>query len=1017
MFEQDKMTSPTAAPSAVTGNLWYPACAWLSKHETLSAALVLALVLHLCFFPFIWGNKTLLGSARGAVPSIMPDGAWYGPAEGPAIYRGNDPAASAWVLEPWAALVHHQYFSEKTVPLWNPYQSYGTPLAANMQSQPFYPLFILFALHPGPRTYNAFILCRFLIAGLCAYLYLRLFVPFAPSIAGGIACMLSGYYILFFNMPELSVDTLVPAVFLVNERLLREQSGRNVLLSVSVVFLSIVGGMPESTLLVLAFGYTYFLFRLLSDPAIRVAAGKHLRYFACTNVAGFALAAFLLAPFVEFMRNSFDAHQPAFVYGKLWGVRYDHFGLSIFTYVVPGLFGPTWKTLAPDLGGYNALRGFVGIVPLLFGIVAIGGLLRARERGYRADRALTMFFWASAFVILLKRYGAPVINWIGYLPLCRLVWFPKYDEPLLAFAASVLCAFGMAQVLTQRAGRRRLVVSVSIAFLVLAAALAFSLPAVLAARVRADKFYLSLAGAAGLLFLATLVLLGPSRPGSQTAKHRWRLPAALLAILVAETAGNYIFPVYYVLTRSASLDANPYRGAPYIDYLKSAIAGGERAFGRDGLLHPDWAGGFQIADIRGLDAMYVRKYLRFVRFFLRDDPPTPHGDLVSRFTGMNWYAFDSPLKQRLLQLSSVKYLLSLEPYSPDSPLVREIFQQNRDRLIPGRENLVEIRAFTIVGETKGVLYEHPPYERLAFRVQITPATRQFSFSVAMDPAVYDGSNPICGDGVEFRLEIRDSHGQIAPLYSRYIDPKHNLAERKWISESVDLSRYMGQAVDLLFTTTPGPAGNTCMDWAGWGDPHFDGETHSPPGFILVYDHKVKIYEYRDVLPRAALFSDVELVPAEEAALDRLVSPSLNIFQTAVVSSPDLDAVDLAAVREIDGLPHTRVRAAKIVSYGSQEVTIDAATERPALLVLNDSAYPGWKVYVDGRPSKWFRANYLFRGVLLKPGRHIVRFAYQPASFAAGSAISGIALLGLIGFVVWQKKERVRPAGKAQQIAG
>src|SRR5208282_4441923 len=118
--------------------------------------------------------------------------------------------------------------------LWNPYVSYGTPLAANMQSQPFNPLFVLFALHPGPRTYNFFILARFLLTGLGTYLYLRLFLPFVPSIAGGIACMLSGYYILFYNMPHLSVEMLIPALFLATERLLRRQSTRNVMLSVSV---------------------------------------------------------------------------------------------------------------------------------------------------------------------------------------------------------------------------------------------------------------------------------------------------------------------------------------------------------------------------------------------------------------------------------------------------------------------------------------------------------------------------------------------------------------------------------------------------------------------------------------------------------------------------------------------------------------------------------------------------------------------------------------------------------------
>ena len=98
-----------------------------------------------------------------------------------------------------------------------------------MQSQPFNPFFVLFSLDPGPRTYNVFILARFFLIGICTYLYLRLFLPFVPAIGGGIACMLSGYYILFFDMPHLSVEMLVPAMFLATERLLREQSAGNVI--------------------------------------------------------------------------------------------------------------------------------------------------------------------------------------------------------------------------------------------------------------------------------------------------------------------------------------------------------------------------------------------------------------------------------------------------------------------------------------------------------------------------------------------------------------------------------------------------------------------------------------------------------------------------------------------------------------------------------------------------------------------------------------------------------------------
>jgi hypothetical protein len=46
------------------------------------------------------------------------------------------------------------------------------------------------------------------------------------------------------------------------------------------------------------------------------------------------------------------------------------------------------------------------------------------------------------------------------------------------------------------------------------------------------------------------------------------------------------------------------------------------------------------------------------------------------------------------------------------------------------------------------------------------------------------------------------------------------------------------------------------------------------------------------------------------------------------------------------------------------------------------------------PTKWTNANYAFRAVLLAPGKHIVRFRYQPKSFRWGAAIS-LAMLGLL----------------------
>src|SRR5205823_10634554 len=123
--------------------------------ETAQAGFWLFFVLNLCFFPCIWGKKTMLESARDA-PSILFQGSWAGDAKPSVSLRVLDPGAPAWQNEAWLKLIRRQYFSERILPLWNANQGYGQPLAANMLSQAFDPLTILLLLHVTPKTYNWF---------------------------------------------------------------------------------------------------------------------------------------------------------------------------------------------------------------------------------------------------------------------------------------------------------------------------------------------------------------------------------------------------------------------------------------------------------------------------------------------------------------------------------------------------------------------------------------------------------------------------------------------------------------------------------------------------------------------------------------------------------------------------------------------------------------------------------------------------------------------------------------------
>jgi hypothetical protein len=353
-----------------------------------------------------------------------------------------------------------------------------------------------------------------------------------------------------------------------------------------------------------------------------------------------------------------------------------------------------------------------------------------------------------------------------------------------------------------------------------------------------------------------------------------------------------------------------------------------------------------------------------------------------------------PLERRLLQLSSVKYIGTMTPYAPADPLIDQLFKQNEGHLLPGKTNLIGLRNLTLNGVAHHLLGEHPPYARLPLTLTVGSDQHIFHFSYSMDPAVFDKT---AGDGVGYTIELRDARGKLTKVFSQYIDPKHNRADRRWMKGAIDLSAYQGQTIDLLFSTDPGPKGDPSFDWGGWANFYFD--SHDLSGtfpFRNVYDHEAMIYRYENVLPRASIYFHAEMERDENAVLHRLVDPSLNVFEDVVLDASKLEKAQSAGVAALNGeAASAAVQPAVIKSYQAQSVVIEASLPRIGILVLNDSDYPGWKVEVDGRPSKWFTANYLFRGVLLTPGRHVVHFAYKPASFYLGAAISSSIFMALL----------------------
>ena len=295
----------------------------LGIREALCAVFLLFGLLTLTFLPAILGDRTLLLSARD-VPSILNSGAYGSGQDAPRVNRSPDPYSPAWLTEPLFKVISNQLWAEHSLPLWNPYNAFGTPLAAAAQPQPFFPLATTLSLNVTPWTYNLFILSRILLAAALMFIFARFFFAPYPSFIAAIAFMLSGYFILYLNIAHLSVEVLIPGFLIAVELLIRKRSWTAAAVLALMILFGMTAGMPESLFLILVFVSLYFISRLLFDPALRLRPASLLTKYVGTILLGIALSGFLLFPTLEFISLAHDIHQPANIHGHQTGLAAEH---------------------------------------------------------------------------------------------------------------------------------------------------------------------------------------------------------------------------------------------------------------------------------------------------------------------------------------------------------------------------------------------------------------------------------------------------------------------------------------------------------------------------------------------------------------------------------------------------------------------------------------------------------------------------------------------------------------------
>lgn len=151
----------------------------------------------------------------------------------------------------------------------------------------------------------------------------------------------------------------------------------------------------------------------------------------------------------------------------------------------------------------------------------------------------------------------------------------------------------------------------------------------------------------------------------------------------------------------------------------------------------------------------------------------------------------------------------------------------------------------------------------------------------------------------------------------------------------------------------------------------------------------------NVLPKAFLVPRAEVVNNPNQILKEIDQESFDPHQVVYIEKKSSQSLDSTEI--LDPEKNSVVLLERL----PEKITLESKTEKPAMLFLSESFYPGWQAYVDGKKVEIFQANYLFQTIELPAGEHKIIFKFIPMSFYFGALISGATTLILLGLLLRQ----------------
>ena len=332
-----------------------------------------------------------------------------------------------------------QMIKSGAVPLWNPYNSFGAPFLADIQTCVFYPLSALLYLPDYAWAFNFYILLHLALAGVFCCIWMKeCGASYEASFVSGLAYGLGGYVMSAISL-TISLATLVyfPLVLLTLRRSLRSDYFFWKAMTGILLMVQYLAGDPAvffATMVVLTL---FVLYRTAAESALRRKIFLKYAFDLLKIVAVFlGLSAFHTLLFFEFLMRS---NRSVMGYGQvtLWSMQYNDLISIFFPYFsdISLVFMDYWSRQSWLENAY------AGITVLMLAGASLKGVKKNNLIGYHV---LLAFF---GLALALGSHCSVYDILYHYFPFFKFIRYPVRFLFLFSFAAACLAGFGLDRIL------------------------------------------------------------------------------------------------------------------------------------------------------------------------------------------------------------------------------------------------------------------------------------------------------------------------------------------------------------------------------------------------------------------------------------------------------------------------------------------------------------------------------------------------------------------------------------------